>query len=159
MNEQMEALLMQAALMRAAGFGWKTIALTLQRSESTVRHWPVEYREQWSIMSSQAMTDVVGEAFGEAVRTLRQGMRSQQEKLRIAASVAIAKIHGEQQRLEMQGQRPARRVRRAAIAEQVGGKQLNAAPEREPLSLLAAPATAETATSESLPSESGNDAA
>lgn len=62
--------------MRALGASWRQVAEALDRSESTVRQWPIVHRSLWDAESEAANQEVLDEAGGEAVRALRLMIRA-----------------------------------------------------------------------------------
>jgi hypothetical protein len=101
MTNQLEVLMEQAAVMRAAGSSWKSIAAALGRDVDTVQHWPQRYPEQWSRYYRAARSDLLGEAYGESITTLRMLMRSEDERSKLGASTVVAKLQHDQDRLEV----------------------------------------------------------
>jgi endo-1,4-beta-D-glucanase Y len=100
MNDDMKNLLAQAAALRASGTSWKKIAATLNRDLNTVLHWPQRYPDDWA-RHRLAEDHLTADAFGESITSLRLLMRSENEKSRLAASVAVVKMRTEQRRLEV----------------------------------------------------------
>jgi len=101
MTNQLEVLMEQAAVMRAAGSSWKSIAAALGRDIDTVQHWPQRYPEQWWRYYRAARRDLLGEAYGESITTLRVLMRSEDERSRLSASTVVAKLQHDQDRLDV----------------------------------------------------------
>jgi hypothetical protein len=101
MNDDLKNLLAQAAALRATGTSWKKIAATLNRDPNTVMHWPQRYPDEWARFRRLAEDHLTADAFGESVTSLRLLMRSENEKSRLAASVAVVKMRTEQRRLEV----------------------------------------------------------
>jgi vacuolar-type H+-ATPase catalytic subunit A/Vma1 len=135
MSQKIDSLLQQAAAMRAAGSSWKQVAAALQRDEDNIKHWPSRYPEEWSRYTSAALDHLVTQAYGEAVQTLRDEMRSEVEKYRVAASVVVAKMRNEQRRLEIMAQRPGPAPQRASrpdddVDDEISDEDLPAEIER-----------------------------
>jgi len=95
MYEQLKDLLAQAALLRAGGASWKTVAAAVGRDVDTVRHWPERYPNEWTRFRRAAEDQLSADAFGESITSLRHLMRSENEKSRLAASVAVVKMRTE----------------------------------------------------------------
>ena len=115
MNDQINALLEQAATLRASGVSWKAVAAAVGRDQSTVEHWPKRYPQQWSRYYRAAQRDLLGDAYGESITRLRFLMRSENERSQLAASTVVVKLQLEHDRMEMM------ESRRAALP--AGGKQ------------------------------------
>jgi hypothetical protein len=115
MDKQLENLLAEAAALRAGGMSWKSVAAAVKRDVETVRRWPERYPAEWSRYRRAAEDHLVGDAYGESITSLRVLLRSENEKSRLAASVAIVKARHDQRRLEVS--------ERIAMAPRAGGKQ------------------------------------
>jgi len=115
MDKQLENLLAEAAALRASGMSWKAVAAAVKRDVETVRRWPERYPAEWSRYRRAAEDHLVGDAYGESIHSLRVLLRSENEKSRLAASVAIVKARHDQRRLEVS--------ERVALARGAGGKQ------------------------------------
>jgi hypothetical protein len=115
MNDQINALLEQAAALRASGASWKAVAAAVGRDQSTVEHWPKRYPEQWSRYYRAAQRELLGDAYGESITRLRFLMRSENERSQLAASTVVAKLQLEHDRMEMMEVR--------STARPAGGKQ------------------------------------
>lgn len=76
-SEQIRTLIQQAAQMRALGHSWRQVAEAVNRSESTVRQWPIVHRDLWEAEWFAAHQAVVDEAGAEAVMVLRKQMRAE----------------------------------------------------------------------------------
>jgi hypothetical protein len=114
MNDEMKNLLAQAAALRASGTSWKKVAATLNRDLNTVLHWPQRYPDEWARYLRLAEDHLTADAFGESIMSLRHLMRSENEKSRLAASVAVVKMRTEQRKLEVMQSR--------STARPAGGK-------------------------------------
>jgi hypothetical protein len=101
MNEQIEALVEKAAAMRAGGAGWKAIAAAVGREPDTVEHWPKRYPQQWSRAHRAARRHMLGDSYGESITTLRLLMRSEDDRAKLAASMGVAKLQHDQDRLDV----------------------------------------------------------
>jgi hypothetical protein len=101
MNDDMKTLLAQAAALRASGTSWKKVAAMLNRDLNTVLHWPQRYPDEWARYLRLAEDHLTSDAFGESIMSLRHLMRSENEKSRLAASVAVVKMRTEQRKLEV----------------------------------------------------------
>ncbi len=77
-----DAVLSRAALLRAAGCSWETVAAELGLAAGTVQKWPETAPERWQIALADAERRVVTEATAEAVLVLRQLLRADDEKVR-----------------------------------------------------------------------------
>jgi hypothetical protein len=84
-------LLTVAAQLRAAGASWETIAARVKRSARTCRHWPVAYPDEWRRRYRQAEALLFAEAGAEALLILRAQLRSQNEKISLAAAQFLLK--------------------------------------------------------------------
>jgi hypothetical protein len=100
-NDQIEALVERAAAMRAGGASWKAIAAEVGREPDTVEHWPKRYPQQWSRAHRAARRHMLGDSYGESITTLRMLMRSEDERAKLAASTAVAKLQHDQDRLDV----------------------------------------------------------
>ena len=78
--EKIEALLSQAAELRAAGQTWETVAAAVGRSAETVRRWPKQHPKLWLRCLRDAETQLLRDATAESVHTLRKQLRSEDEK-------------------------------------------------------------------------------
>jgi hypothetical protein len=101
MNDDLKNLLAQAAALRVSGAGWKKIAAALNRDLNTVMHWPQRYPDEWARYRRLAEDHLTADAFGESITSLRLLMRSENEKSRLSASIAVGKMRTEQRRLEV----------------------------------------------------------
>jgi hypothetical protein len=101
MNDDLKSLLAQAAALRASGTSWKKIAAALDRDLNTVLHWPQRYPDEWARYRRLAEDHLSADAFGESITSLRLLMRSENEKSRLSASVAVVKMRTEQRKLEV----------------------------------------------------------
>ena len=80
-----------AAELRAAGAPWSTIAERLRRRPETCRRWPKRHPAAWRQLYADAVQELRHECEAEAVRTLRQMLRSKSERAqRDAAHELIA---------------------------------------------------------------------
>lgn len=77
-----DGVLARAALLRAAGCKWETVAAELGRPLEAVQKWPEKVPERWQLALADAERRVVTEATAEAVLVLRQLLRAEDEKVR-----------------------------------------------------------------------------
>jgi hypothetical protein len=87
-----------AADLRAAGSTWAQVAAHVGRAENTVRQWPTAFPKRWAAALAAAEAQLLAAAAAESVHTLRQQLRSDDEKARQGAAekliryrVAVAK--------------------------------------------------------------------
>jgi molybdenum cofactor biosynthesis enzyme MoaA len=99
-NEQMEDLLTQAVALRVTGASWKTVAAAVGRDVNTVKHWPERFPSDWLRLRLIAQRQLLGDAYGEALTSLRMLMRSQNEKAVQAASATVVRTQLEHDKLE-----------------------------------------------------------
>jgi hypothetical protein len=112
-----DQLLERAAVMRAEGKRWKEIAEAVGRDEDTVRHWPLRYAEEWARYRRQVEDEVTAATYNQAVATLEKAMlQAGDEKLRVTAGLALARIRLQQRRLEIAAQRATSRAAAAPPA-------------------------------------------
>jgi hypothetical protein len=100
LNEQMEDLLTQAVALRVTGASWKTVAAAVERDVNTVKHWPERFPSDWLRLRLIAQRHLLGDAYGEALTSLRMLMRSQNEKAVQAASATVVRTQLEHDKLE-----------------------------------------------------------
>ncbi len=67
---------------RLGGKTWKMVGEECGKAESTVRRWPVLYAERWRALQLRLERRVMAEATAEVIHTLRQQLRSEDEKAR-----------------------------------------------------------------------------
>src|SRR5262245_7080142 len=84
----------RAALLRADGHGWETVARKLKRKVETVRSWPRLYPDEW--YAAYDAHDRVGDdiAAVEARECLRLLVRSEDQKVSAAAARCLKKERG-----------------------------------------------------------------
>jgi hypothetical protein len=84
----------RAALLRADGHGWETVARKLKRKVETVRSWPRLYPDEW--YAAYDAYDRPGDdlAAQEARECLRLLVRSEDEKVSQAAARCLQKERG-----------------------------------------------------------------
>ncbi|HEY2909488.1 MAG TPA: hypothetical protein VGI99_04545 [Gemmataceae bacterium] len=87
-----DAILLEAAEMRAAGETWEAVGAKLHRSGETVRRWPQEYAERWQKFAKVAEHAIVCEGSAESVRVLRAMLRSKDDKVRKDAARALTEL-------------------------------------------------------------------
>jgi hypothetical protein len=75
-----------AADLRAGGATWESVGRELRRHADTCRRWSREYPEVWRRLYGSAEVRLAREAQAEARVTLRQLLRSNEEKTRLAAA-------------------------------------------------------------------------
>jgi transposase len=90
-SNDFQDLLRQAAEMRCDGLSWATIATRLNRSAATVSSWPRKYRAAWQRWMAEASRAAEASAQAEARATLRQMLRSDNEKTVLAAATVLRK--------------------------------------------------------------------
>jgi len=73
-------LLAEIAEARATGQTWESIAKKHHRRADTIRQWPRRYAAAWESCLHAAEVRLVAEATAEAIHTLRQQLRSADEK-------------------------------------------------------------------------------
>ena len=76
MASNLEDLVRTAAQLRASGLGWRAIAATVRRKESTVKGWPRAFAHHWKKYYEQSVHEVREEACTEAIAMLRNNLRS-----------------------------------------------------------------------------------
>ncbi len=96
-----EALIATAAAMRAACETWDVIAAEIGRSAGRIRHWPREYPDQWNRAYRDAERQILHEAAGEGVVTLRRLCRSQNERVALAAAKELLNFRLKMRELEV----------------------------------------------------------
>lgn len=90
-SDDIDELLRQAAEMRCDGMSWTAIAGKLNRSPATVASWPRKFRADWQRWMSEAVRAAEAAAQAEARASLRQMLRSENEKTVLAAAMALRK--------------------------------------------------------------------
>lgn len=78
-TEQLRTLIGRAAMLRALGASWPQVAVAVDRTESTVKHWPSEHRAIWQAEFQAAGRSVSAEAGAEAMTVLRNQLRAEQD--------------------------------------------------------------------------------
>jgi hypothetical protein len=86
LDRNLDSLIALAASMRATGQPWDAIGTAVDRHAETVRRWPDRYPELWRPTFRLVETQLIAEAAIEARTTLRQLLRANQEKSRLAAA-------------------------------------------------------------------------
>jgi hypothetical protein len=81
-----DSLLSRAAEARAEGHGWAAVGQEVGRSPETVRRWPQLYPDRWAAAREAAARRVIEDAAAEGVCTLRQLIRSADDKVRLQAA-------------------------------------------------------------------------
>jgi hypothetical protein len=94
-----DALIARAAEERAGGATWAATAARLDRSAETVRRWPAMYPDRWQAALRDAEFRLVGDAGAEALLTLRQLLRSDDEKVRRDCARALIRLRLDMTRL------------------------------------------------------------
>ncbi len=107
-----EALVALAAETRVGGAKWQGVADAVKRSVSTVQKWPKQFPDLWKKHFARAETALMKDASSEAMHTLRQLMRSKNEKVRHEAAQRI--LHLREAR-----KKPARKAKDGAAGSPV----------------------------------------
>jgi hypothetical protein len=97
-----ELLIHRAAELRASGKPWDQVGDAVGRKADTVRKWPQAYPDLWLKATAEAEKQIVNDAGAEAILTLRQGLRSEDEKLRRDAAKILLDWRLKRQRSEKQ---------------------------------------------------------
>jgi hypothetical protein len=71
---------------RLSGKTWKQVGEECNRAESTVRRWPLLYAQRWREQQLRLERRVMAEATAEVIHTLRQQLRSEDDKARREAA-------------------------------------------------------------------------
>lgn len=87
-----DALLADAAELRAGGATWEVVAARLGRAADTVRHWPRAYPDRWRDALFRAERRLAREAGAESVLILRALLRSDDEKVRRIAAQSLVNL-------------------------------------------------------------------
>jgi len=87
-------LIVAAARARAGGSSWAAAAAKVGRSADTVRRWPKSHALLWARALAEAQHDVLEEARAEAVGALRLQLRSDDDKVKLAAAKALVAAVG-----------------------------------------------------------------
>jgi hypothetical protein len=98
-NPPSDELIARAAEDRAGGATWAAVAANLGRSAETVRRWPTLYPERWQAALRDAEVRLAGDAGAEALLTLRQLLRSDDEKVRRDCAQALLRLRFDLTRL------------------------------------------------------------
>jgi len=85
-------LMAEAAELRAAGASWDAVANAVRRKIDVCRRWPGQFPKIWSRLLAESIHQQRENAAGEAVTTLRQLLRSVDDKLRRDAAKALLAI-------------------------------------------------------------------
>ncbi len=99
-REPSDAVLAEAAELRAAGSGWDAVARKVGRSADAARRWPALYPDRWAAALRDAERRLLAEAGAESVLILRQLLRSEDEKIRRDAARFLIDLRIELARLE-----------------------------------------------------------
>lgn len=83
-------LLARAAELRASGASWNNVAVALGRSAATCRRWPQKYPDLWRQAFATAARERLAEGGAEGLQTLREMLRSKDDKTRETAAKALA---------------------------------------------------------------------
>ena len=86
-------LLTTAAELKVAGASWAAVAQRVGRSPDTVRRWPALYPDAWQRLVCYAERQLHADVGAESVTTLRQMLRSEDEKIRRDAARIPREIH------------------------------------------------------------------
>jgi len=89
--EVLADLVRAAATLRAGGSSWEVIAAKLGPHATDCSRWPVSYPAEWQRLFREASQRLALEAAGEARAILRALMRSDDEKIRLAAAQQLLK--------------------------------------------------------------------
>jgi hypothetical protein len=81
------------AMMRAQGKSWQLVGEALHRPAAELEQIPWECGDTWRRLLQQAREIVDDELLGEALLALRSGLRNSDDRLRIQAANALARIH------------------------------------------------------------------
>jgi hypothetical protein len=87
------ALMARAAELRAGGQKWEAVAAQLKRSAAACREWRKTYPAVWEQLLRDAHLQVAAEAGSEAVLVLRNLLRSDDEKVKRDAAVALLRLN------------------------------------------------------------------
>jgi hypothetical protein len=85
-SPEMLAALKEAVELRALGLSWEAVASQLERSPTTCRSWPSQYRREWPRLYNNAEKWLAREAGAEARVYLRKLLRSEDEKICLGAA-------------------------------------------------------------------------
>lgn len=85
-------LMATVAELRANGASWQTAAARVERSAETCRNWPRRYPEQWQRLYLAAEDTLLAEAGAESLTMLRKLLRSETERVRLAAAQLLFKL-------------------------------------------------------------------
>ena len=95
-----DALLNQAAELRAGGSTWDAVAAELHRSVETVRKWPTAYAALWQPVLRAAERRQAIDSAAEAILILRQLLRSKDEAVRRDAARWLISLRLDQAKLD-----------------------------------------------------------
>jgi hypothetical protein len=88
-GDNLDALIVIAATLRAEGRTWQAIGEEVNRSADTVRRWPDHYPDAWDRIYRVAESRMIAEAATEARTTLRVMLRAKRGKYRISAAQSL----------------------------------------------------------------------
>jgi hypothetical protein len=91
---ELAELIAVAACARAGGASWAAAAAKVGRSAETVRRWPKAHPALWARAMADAQRDVLAEARAEAVGALRHQLRSDDDKIKLAAAKVLVAAAG-----------------------------------------------------------------
>jgi hypothetical protein len=84
-------LMLRAAELRASGASWETVGREVNRHADTCRRWAREYADVWRRLYGEAEQLQAREGRAEARVILRKLLRSEEEKMRLAAARDLLK--------------------------------------------------------------------
>src|SRR5262245_45352632 len=99
-SDHLLSLLTIAADLRAAGVSWAAVGERVSRSDETCRAWPRRYPDDWRRLSREAEDLLTAEAGGEARIVLRKLLRSENEKVSLAAANLLLRARDERRACE-----------------------------------------------------------
>ena len=106
MNQPSDDVLEQlicAADLRAGGASWEAVGRELRRHVDTCRGWARDHPEVWRRLYRAAELRLAREAQAEARVTLRQLLRSNEEKTRLAAARDLLRPHSARRGSKQEG--------------------------------------------------------
>jgi hypothetical protein len=86
-----DALIADAAALRAAGQSWEAIGEVVDRHADTVRRWPDRYPDRWIPTYRAVESQLTADAANEARAILRMMLRDKRGKLRLGAAAQLLK--------------------------------------------------------------------
>jgi hypothetical protein len=84
-----KAKIKQCAILRAGGKAWKQIGEAVNLSEDRARHYVSRYSDLWTMYYTEAVSDVLDEAYAEAMVTARGLLSSDDDGVKQRASDSI----------------------------------------------------------------------